>query len=67
MTRIHLPSGLIVTVPADVARDTRQWADYCPQRVEHTTPQNPRRYVATVHAPCGLAVVWVPKAGRRRG
>lgn len=64
VTTIHLPSGRVVTVGASVAAATRNLADYCPQRAEHTVPMNRRRYVAMVHGPCGLAVVWVRKAGR---
>lgn len=65
MTRVHLPSGRTVTLPGPVAAKANQWADFCPQREEHTTPMNSKRYEAIVHPPCGLAVVWVPKRSKR--
>ena len=62
--KIHLPSGRVVEIPSATAAATRQVADFCPRREEHTGPMDRKRYVATVHEPCGLAVVWRPKAGR---
>ncbi len=64
--RVHLPSGLVVRVRASEATGTTL-ADFCPRRQEHTPPGDKRRYVATIHPTCGLAVVWVRKARGRRG
>jgi hypothetical protein len=64
--KVHLPSGRVVSVPASVAAAATTLADFCPDRAEHTPPQDKRRYEATVHPTCGLEVVWVRKAGRRR-
>jgi hypothetical protein len=63
---VHLPSGRVVRVPIAVAAAASTLADLCPDRHEHTPPQDPRRYEKAVHAACGLEVVWVRKA-RRRG
>jgi hypothetical protein len=61
---VHLPSGRVVRVPIAVAAAASTLADLCRDRLEHTTPQDPRRYEKTVHPTCGLEVVWVRKARR---
>lgn len=60
---VHLPSGRVVKVPASVAATATTLAGFCPDRHEHT-PTGGKGYVATVHPPCGLAVVWVKRARR---
>jgi len=62
--RVHLPSGLVVRVRASEAAGTTL-ADFCPRRQEHTAPGDKRRYEATIHPTCGLAVVYVRKAKAR--
>jgi hypothetical protein len=64
---VHLPSGRRVRVRAEQWATATTLADFCPQRAEHTPPANPRRYEATVHAVCGLAVIWRRKRRSRRG
>lgn len=65
MTRVHLPSGIVVTTPNDDVRP--ELADYCPRREEHTTSRSRRTHTPVVHDVCGLRVIWIPnpKAKRR--
>lgn len=61
--RVHLPSGLVVDVRTETAQAANDLAAFCPKRDEHVSKLG-RRNVPTVHATCGLPVVYVRRRAR---